>query len=266
MEKINGALYTNITKFIGKPKANMRKFMGRTKPSAIIPSLVTTDLVFNIDASDTDYYDSNSITDSVGSVRGTFYNGAFVDSSTNGGMIYTDGVNDEVRWDARSPLLFNSGADKTLQAWVEVLDADVNYWVMTDQGRSRDRGHYVRIFGGKIMFGGSRDGQNSYKWQITTNPVISQNTPTMITIVHKVETPEVEYYIDGVLVEQEGYPSWGGVFPSYNDSRNVHTTTGIYYDLLLPYQGRIGQMLVYDRALTSTEITQNYNATKTRFI
>ena len=32
MEKLNGVLYTSITKFAGKPKTNMRKFMGRAKP------------------------------------------------------------------------------------------------------------------------------------------------------------------------------------------------------------------------------------------
>jgi hypothetical protein len=32
MEKINGASFAAITRFSGKPKTNMRKFMGRTKP------------------------------------------------------------------------------------------------------------------------------------------------------------------------------------------------------------------------------------------
>lgn len=264
MEKINGASYTSITKFIGRAKADMVKFAGRAKPVAT-PSLFTTDLAFNIDASNTINYDSSRIVDSVGGVRGTFYNGAYVEGGESGGMIYTDGVNDEVQWDARSPLLFNGGADKTLQAWVKVADSDVNYWVMTDVGPSRDRGHYVRILGGKLMFGGSRDGSNTYKWQITSNVEISQNTPVLVTVVHKVATPEVEFYINNSLVEQEGYPSYGGVYSSYNDSRAANTTTGIYYNKALPYAGYMGQMLVYHRALTSTEVTQNYNATKARF-
>ena len=265
MEKINGVPYANITKFIGKTKNELFRFAGNSKPSAAAPSLVSSNLIFNADASNTANYNSSVITDSVGSVRGSFYNGAYVDSSTNGGMIYTDGVNDEVQWDARSPLLFNSGTDKTLQAWVEVLNADVNYWVMTDMGPSRDRGHYVRILGGKLMFGGSRDGSNTYRWQITTDQVISQNTVAMITIVHKVSGPDVEFFVNGVSVDQEGYPSWGGVYSSYNDSRAANTTTGIYYNRAHPYQGRMGQMLVYDKALSQAEITQNYNATKARF-
>lgn len=265
MEKINGVSYANITKFIGKTKNELFRFAGNSKPAAVIPSLVAESLVFNVDASNTDSYDSTSITDSVGSVRGDLSNGAYVDTTAYGGMVYTDGTNDHIRWATRSPLLFNSGADKTFQAWVQVLDANVNYWVVTDTGPSNDRGHYVRILGGKLMFGGSTNGANAYRWQITTNQVISQNTPTMITVVHKVATPEVEFYIDGVLVAQEGYPNYGGVYSSYNDSNAANTTTGIYYNNALPYQGRVGQMLVYDKALSSTEITQNYNATKTRF-
>jgi hypothetical protein len=34
----------------------------------------------------------------------------------------------------------------------------------------------------------------------------------------------------------------------------------IYY-----FNGNIGQTMVYNRALTSTEVTQNFNATKSRF-
>ena len=265
MEKINGVSYASITKFIGRTKNELFRFAGRSKPTAVIPSLVTTNLVFNVDASDTDNYNSDSITDSVGSVRGDLSNGAYVDTTAHGGMIYTDGANDEVRWAARSPLLFNSGADKTLQAWVKIANSEVNYWVVADMGPSRDRGHYVRILGGKVMFGGSRDGANTYRWQITQDQEISQNTPTLITVVHRVEAPEVEFYINDTLVSQEGYPRYGGVYSSYNDSRAANTTTGIYYNRALPYEGRMGQMLVYDKALSQAEITQNYNATKARF-
>ena len=268
MKNINGVSYSNITRLSGKLKANMTKFMGRSKPASA--SLITSDLLFNVDASNSDSYDTRSISDSIGRVNGSFGNGAYVDTNESGGMIYTDGVNDEVTWDNRSPLLFNTRRDKTLQAWIQVLDESVNYWVMTDMGPSRDRGHYIRILGGKVMFGGSTDGANSYKWQITRNQVISQKQKVLVTVVHKMpadgeENATVEFYINDSEVAQEGYPDYPGVFQSYNDSSAASTTSGIYYNRSLPYEGRIGQMLVYDKALTSAEITQNYNATKSRF-
>ena len=44
MEKINGVSYTNIAKFIGKPKADMRKFMGKTKPvTSVSPNGIVYD-------------------------------------------------------------------------------------------------------------------------------------------------------------------------------------------------------------------------------
>jgi hypothetical protein len=33
-----------------------------------------------------------------------------------------------------------------------------------------------------------------------------------------------------------------------------------------PYTGRIAQTLIYNRALSATEVLQNYNATKSRYI
>jgi hypothetical protein len=46
---------------------------------------------------------------------------------------------------------------------------------------------------------------------------------------------------------------------------NVILGKGFFLDASRLYAGRISNTLIYNRALTATEVLQNYNATKTRF-
>ena len=68
-------------------------------------------------------------------------------------------------------------------------------------------------------------------------------------------------YVDGTL-KASGAASWNGTSPWPTNGLNVgrDNNDAIYY-----FSGSIGPIKVYNKALTATEITQNYNATKTRF-
>jgi hypothetical protein len=46
---------------------------------------------------------------------------------------------------------------------------------------------------------------------------------------------------------------------------NVILGKGFFLDASRLYAGRISNTFIYNRALTATEVLQNYNATKTRF-
>ena len=81
---------------------------------------------------------------------------------------------------------------------------------------------------------------------------------------------ELAIYINGVLSNSTTYtpPSVGGIsYPVnfYNtgpvniSNPNISAGNGIYSNL------NISQNIIYNRALSATEIQQNYNATKTRF-
>jgi hypothetical protein len=60
-----------------------------------------------------------------------------------------------------------------------------------------------------------------------------------------------------------------GTTATHNDINTgigaVKVGTGIYTAAYNYFYGNIGNVSIYNRALSSTEITQNYNATKGRF-
>jgi hypothetical protein len=64
-------------------------------------------------------------------------------------------------------------------------------------------------------------------------------------------------YINGVLVSGPTPKSWNTVA---NNAQIGRQTSGIEY-----WNGNIGQVSIYNRALSAAEILQNYNATKGRF-
>src|SRR6056300_1277098 len=73
--------------------------------------------------------------------------------------------------------------------------------------------------------------------------------------------------------DQEGYVfSADNSTTSASISKNVRTNTQNWfvgeqdYRVLKEWDGKIAQVRIYNRKLTSSEISQNYNATKTNFI
>jgi len=70
-------------------------------------------------------------------------------------------------------------------------------------------------------------------------------------------------FLDGADV---GTPS--GTFPTTlnMDFAGLKTTIGAYYSQAFGINGNIGKINIYNKALTQSEITQNYEATKSRYI
>jgi hypothetical protein len=64
-------------------------------------------------------------------------------------------------------------------------------------------------------------------------------------------------YINGILVSGPTAKSWNTVA---NNAQVGRQTNNSEY-----WNGNIAQVSIYNRALSATEITQNYNAQKNRF-
>jgi hypothetical protein len=227
--------------------------------SGTLDNIVTDRLVFNLDASqkgsytgsDTIWYDLAS-----GSTA-TLANGAVYNSS-NGGIMSFDGVNDYV----------NSGYDLS---WNNSNAISVDFWMSPS-----------RISGGNYGIIGKE--YPEWEWafyQASSNiHLVYWNTsgghtngmdfsayafPTANTWYHVVYTWNgslSSFYINGSLVGSKV-----SVNPTINQNRanNVmiggHTYVwGDYY-----WNGKIGAVRFYNKALSSSEITQNFNASKTKY-
>lgn len=227
------------------------------------PTLVTAGLVLHLDAGDASSYPGNGNTwnDLIGSNNGTLLNGPSYNSG-NGGSIVFDGIDDVVS--------FGNVLNMGLNSWT------VSCWVKFDGGTSG----FMGIIG-KTSYRGI---PGRYGIYIDNNTLYAFCTPTGNMIVSTPITPYLDnnfhnlvmtinrssmisFYIDGRSV---GIP----YDISSTVSANLISTDNFYIGSYGSstgqspfgfFKGSIGQALIYNRALSTTEVTTNFSATKTRF-
>jgi hypothetical protein len=168
-------------------------------------------------------------------------------NSANGGSILFDGSNDYAPTSTNG-FPFGSAAG-TISTWVKASQIDNNYrWVFAYGLDVLGASRFLGFNGSTYYFGGYGDD--------ITAPGFSSNTWVNLTGVYNGTTASM--YVNGVLVA-------GATNKSWNTINNVSTvgrqTNGGEY-----FNGKIAQVLVYNRALSDTEILNNFNAVKSRFI
>ena len=173
----------------------------------------------------------------------TLYSGPTYDSS-NGGSIVFDGTDDYCL--AGTGLAITGNL--TVTAWVRPSS-------FTNQGnivsKSSNLGYRMRFQ------------SNGTFWMYSnTNTITSPSTYTINNWFHTVgvfSSTGLRMYINGSLVQSNGTPFTPS---SYGVSSFIVGGNSTTQEL---FQGRIANVSVYNRALNQTEITQNFNAQKTRF-
>jgi hypothetical protein len=212
--------------------------------------IVTNGLVLNVDAGFTPSYTSSGNTWydlSYNGNNGTLTNGPTFNSS-NGGSLVFDGIDDYVSCGNSSSVQIYQG---TISAWVKTPSPGSSYrGIITKQG---NYGLFIR------------DGElATYDWgnnqNITTGINIADNTWKNVSMTFTTNT---------------GSPSNNAII--YLNGSAVLTTTIKYsvnnVELQLGNGGNAEQYIsgsiatgsVYNRALTSSEVLQNYNAQVSRF-
>lgn len=230
----------------------------------VAPNIVTDGLVLYLDAANTKSYVSGSTTwvDMAAGNNGTLVNGPTF-SSANGGSIVFDGVDDYITLSSQLSSL-NGNLEASLCIWIKLVsgsnpsgtsgliqlssynNANGNLYFYTDA--LRVGGIWLDIFRTDRLFTGD--------WAPTFNPTnwhLLTVTTTPGANGWKMYLNEVlRYQSTGQSVVSVDSSLFGGFRLGQNgDSREL--------------QGNISICQIYNRALSATEILQNYNATKTRF-
>ena len=226
------------------------------------PNIVRDGLVFTLDAGNTKCYPGSGtdLTDiSTQTFNATLQNGTSINSSY-GGVFEFDGTNDFIDTgdDFLSAIPIGSSTEYTLEAWIYVhtssgtttsADSIIGHTSTTGFGMQ------VGVSGGNPRINyGARSTSNFY------SSTFSYNSWTHVVLSRRSTNPECFTYLNGTLDVSSSNdlniasPSDGDVQIGYSGPR----ITG-YYD------GLMGPIKVYNRALTADEVLQNYNATKTRF-
>ena len=219
--------------------------------------IVTDGLVFYVDAGNSKSYPGSGTTwsDLVGGVNGTLTNGP-THNSGNGGYFEFDGTN---QYYEIGQSMISGLAAFSLEVWVKLdqtnspMNVMYHEWHIGDNAvlfrvQSNTMQFYVRKSDDSGNIGGSFD---SFSDTTNWNHIVGTWDGTTLKV-----------HVNGTAMST-----------TYTGTGSVRTTTtnnafvGYYgnppvYDL----NGKISKLAIYNKALSTDEITQNYNALKNRFV
>lgn len=215
--------------------------------------IVLDGLQFYISAANTSSYSGSgtSITDlSPNAHTATMFNATF-DAADSGGTFVFDGTGDYINT--------NQSLDSenfTVSVWFRTITAGINMIVSKETSAGNPWNYRMWLNNGQLIADmaqgatqSSLTDNSNYKggnWIFATF-TRDDNTWRLYKNTTQVQT-KADNYIGSVVNSQ---PVWIG--------RSEYL--GGSYD----FTGRISEVLIYNRVLSAAEITQNFNATKTRF-
>jgi hypothetical protein len=229
--------------------------------------IVRDGLILNLDAAKRDSYPGSGTVwrDTVGTNNGTLINGPTFDSR-NGGSIVFDGVDDNALFGDVLDLGTNS---LTVNQWVRLSLISSQTFLSKARAAGQNYRYSTGISGpsnnrlGTFMQGNGGSDITPYG-----STILTTNTWFMATYVFT-RSSSISIYYNGIQESLTGNATisqWNNLdFQSNNPFRIGSYTASDNTTPISLTNGRIGITQVYFRALTTQEVLQNYNATKTRF-
>jgi len=228
------------------------------------PKIVTDGLILALDAGNVKSYPGSGTTwyDKSGyGNNGTLTNGPTFTGS-NGGSLVFDGTNDYVN--ILNPSILQN-QNLTVSTWIKptaatnVITGIIDYdhgitqgWVLQSEDATSNRNYYFAYYDGSTFQPSSGIGTgkgvqltNSI-WQ---NLIFTKNGTSVVGYLNSVQT-YTSTESSGTIMYLANKNLWLG---------GVVSIAGRFYN------GTIANTQIYNRALTASEVLQNYNATKTRF-
>lgn len=228
-------------------------------------SIVTDGLVFYVDAANENSYlgSGTTWTDLAGSGNGTLTNGPTFDSG-NGGSIDFDGTNDYTDFGNTLPIDGTSAG--TISIWAKTSAATSLLFTKYNTAGANTTAVYLAVVSGSArIFNGT---QANYRYYTTTATPIASDTWANIAFTYDNYSTNLKCYIDGT--EYITGQVTNGTAPTSIEPQvsginwkttSITTGSGTNY-----YQADIANVSAHNRALSASEILQNYNALKNRFI
>jgi hypothetical protein len=228
--------------------------------------IVTDGLILSLDAADKNSYTGSGTiwTDLSGNgYNGTLTNGPTFNSA-NGGYFSFDYTDDYVTTNGMSNFSYVNGI--TVCVWNYNGGGVGLYRGVVTNGTVADRiGGFDLRYGRENYFGGTNNG-TSLNWRITnttgnaTAVSVYANVNEWHYYVGTYDNTTVKVYKDGQIFNSSLHSS-GGQLKTTTDSTTIGRSPGTseYLD------GRLSIVSIYNRALSASEILQNYNSQKSRF-
>ena len=222
------------------------------------PNIIEDGLVFAVDAANKKSYPGSGTiwSDLAGNNNGTLTNGPTFDLG-NGGSLVFDGTNDYAEIPDNSSLDITSGI--TIACWV-YLGADTSGCGIVGKSSSSTNGL-------ALAYGWSNKGFQAINWNLRNAPQLSKDLSRDIEKwVYAVSMDNGGTRTIYVLDSQGTRSGTSTLNPAtWNNASSLYigNADNIFYGV--PSNTKISYVHAYNRTLSSTEATQNYNALKSRF-
>ena len=228
---------------------------------SITTDIIADGLVFNMDAANrASTIPSTSTTEAFNTidttVSGSFINDTFYDSSTISPTFAFDGANDFIYLSSLTS--YSSNDPHTYSAWINTNNLSGYKWILNNGAAGT--GTSLVTSATKMGFfwkGGSAVKQGSI--------TLSTSTWYNLTICYHGSSLTYDMYVNGVLDTSSNTASptigSGTTWSSGNSSPRY----GAWYNGSYDWNGNIGPLQVYNRALSASEVLHNYDALKGRF-
>lgn len=223
--------------------------------------IITNGLILNYDVPQLRSYPATGVdlTDLSGnSNSATLVNGVGY-SSSNGGNLTFDGLNDRV---SKSSAI-NTGNDFTVSAWIKpaALAGVRRAIVANSTNYSGRNGWLFTIQAGTNNFFLTLGNDSSYR--VSAANILTLNQWVYLTATVSGGGSDMKLYKNNAETAYSATLLTSGTitytYPQFNVGYRDTAGTGD------PYSGGIAQVQLYNRTLSLTEVTQNFNANKSRY-
>lgn len=232
------------------------------------PKIVTNGLVLALDAGSTKSYPGTGNTwfdRSGNNYNGTLTNGPTFNSA-NGGTILFDGTDDYVSINADTTL-------KTLQVPMTIL-----CWAKPTTSKSYMAifSQYSDVVNNKLIklirldsnifrcFSSKSDGTYQY-FDMSISPTLNSWNFFSFIISGTLSSASVIMGLNGVFENKGTFASALSSNPDMTVPVYIGTIANNYLGMAEYFQGNIANTLIYNRALSTSEVLQNFNAQRNRF-
>lgn len=207
-------------------------------------------------------------TDIKGGHNGTLTNGAYITANAGGGFVF-DGVNDYVAGQTNSAYGVTSAITITIWAKAPNLNQRITLfekyqYPTAPYGYAFELGTEGSLWTRTMRFWAQRDGYYSTDYRGTVQ--LTNDTIYMFTAVYEPGASIMKmYYNTTEMSATQANPNWFNN-ANFGNGTNTYTIGGYGPPENIFGACTIYSVMLYNRALSAAEITQNYNATSGRFI
>jgi hypothetical protein len=225
------------------------------------PRTITDGLVLCLDAANRKSYPGSGTTwtDLSGNGNtGTLVNGVGYNSGNLGSLSF-DGVDDNISISYNASL--KPATAITMESFCYIQNNSAT-WASLIQYPQNSSSHTSPFFEWAIYLNmSSRVLHTRIDGEAASSPNNVWNFNEWVYVAITFENQSVKYYVNGSNVGSSSITKTSIVYEANNPVYIGKNASGTE-----PFEGQLGNIKVYNRALTAAEIQQNFNATKSRFL